>query len=261
MKVKVLVAAMALAATGTANAAIQVTSSNPAVDGGLFLSVINPAATESNSQSFHMNLNVLSLDMLSHISDTSYTLSYDLNALSGGMWSTFANADNGGADMRFMVTGGSNILSGTTRETLPNFLSTGQADPITGKFDTYNDITAANNSMYTQAANLNSLAGGGDYAVADYGQIGYYDNPLYWGDFGKGLGSIAPLSGSVGTSLAMYDIYTVTPTSNASAQFAGVWTLSQSGMLTYSAVPVPAAVWLFGSGLVGLAGIARRRKA
>jgi len=29
---------------------------------------------------------------------------------------------------------------------------------------------------------------------------------------------------------------------------------------TPSAVPVPAAVWLFGSGLVGLAGIARRRK-
>ncbi len=28
-----------------------------------------------------------------------------------------------------------------------------------------------------------------------------------------------------------------------------------------SAVPVPAAVWLFGSGLIGLAGIARRRKA
>jgi len=30
---------------------------------------------------------------------------------------------------------------------------------------------------------------------------------------------------------------------------------------TVAAVPVPAAVWLFGSGLVGLAGIARRRKA
>jgi len=31
--------------------------------------------------------------------------------------------------------------------------------------------------------------------------------------------------------------------------------------MTTSEVPVPAAVWLFGSGLVGLAGIARRRKA
>lgn len=38
-------------------------------------------------------------------------------------------------------------------------------------------------------------------------------------------------------------------------------TPSFSGSLSpVSAVPVPAAVWLFGSGLVGLAGIARRRK-
>jgi len=33
------------------------------------------------------------------------------------------------------------------------------------------------------------------------------------------------------------------------------------GTATPAAVPVPAAVWLFGSGLVGLAGVARRRKA
>ena len=31
--------------------------------------------------------------------------------------------------------------------------------------------------------------------------------------------------------------------------------------ITPSAVPVPAAIWLFGSGLIGLAGIARRKKA
>jgi hypothetical protein len=35
---------------------------------------------------------------------------------------------------------------------------------------------------------------------------------------------------------------------------------SSSGM-AYTSVPLPAAVWLFGSGLLGLAGIARRRKA
>jgi hypothetical protein len=35
---------------------------------------------------------------------------------------------------------------------------------------------------------------------------------------------------------------------------------SRSGV-AYTSVPLPAAVWLFGSGLLGLAGIARRRKA
>ena len=46
----------------------------------------------------------------------------------------------------------------------------------------------------------------------------------------------------------------------ASADFPGVaYQLHLEG--TVSAVPVPAAVWLFGSGLVGLASIARRKKA
>jgi len=31
------------------------------------------------------------------------------------------------------------------------------------------------------------------------------------------------------------------------------------GVADLSAVPVPAAVWLFGSGLIGLLGVARRR--
>ena len=41
--------------------------------------------------------------------------------------------------------------------------------------------------------------------------------------------------------------------------FNAAFNLSAPGLV--SEVPVPAAVWLFGSGLIGLAGIARRRKA
>lgn len=44
-------------------------------------------------------------------------------------------------------------------------------------------------------------------------------------------------------------------------QSAGLWTLdTNAGTLSYSAIPVPAAVWMFASGLLGLAGIARRNK-
>lgn len=57
----------------------------------------------------------------------------------------------------------------------------------------------------------------------------------------------------------------VTPTLYAnSSGVAGEWHMSLDGTLTWnsaavSAVPVPAAVWLFGSGLLGLVGVARRK--
>jgi len=38
------------------------------------------------------------------------------------------------------------------------------------------------------------------------------------------------------------------------------WTIHQFDNVTISAVPIPAAVWLFGSGLLGLIGVSRRKK-
>lgn len=65
--------------------------------------------------------------------------------------------------------------------------------------------------------------------------------------------TLAPGAFNMGVNVSALDVWTdsdglvdVTPT--------GV-----GASVTVSAVPVPAAVWLFGSGLVGLVGIARRR--
>ena len=49
-------------------------------------------------------------------------------------------------------------------------------------------------------------------------------------------------------------------TTMAAGPFAGS-PVGFAGQAQVSAVPVPAAVWLFGSGLMGLVGVARRRKA
>ena len=79
-----------------------------------------------------------------------------------------------------------------------------------------------------------------------------------WGANANGVGII-----SCGNTCEDGDSYTLTYTATVPvgdpSGFGGVaYGLNLTG--TISAVPVPAAVWLFGSGLVGLAGIARRRK-
>lgn len=95
------------------------------------------------------------------------------------------------------------------------------------------------------------------------------------GDLGANLGGLASSSnaGGVvgGAALNFYQIVghgtaITSQTLNAFANATGdaTWTLSASGDLQFNApgqaaVPLPAAVWLFGSGLLGLAGIGRRK--
>jgi hypothetical protein len=66
-----------------------------------------------------------------------------------------------------------------------------------------------------------------------------------------------------GTSQTLYAITANGGTGQVQSYVLGQINLSSSGTLslTQTPVPLPAAVWLFGSGLLGLAGIGRRRSA
>ncbi len=72
-------------------------------------------------------------------------------------------------------------------------------------------------------------------------------------------------AGSLGADQFYYTLdWSHTITSAENSLFGGSvadWHLEGVGTLAPAAVPVPAAVWLFGSGLLGLVGVARRKKA
>jgi hypothetical protein len=77
----------------------------------------------------------------------------------------------------------------------------------------------------------------------------------------------APDLGSVGTSYQLFGFTgNNSKLSNLQSYILGSATLGTDGTLTITGnstapVPLPAAVWLFGSGLMGLVGVSRRRKA
>ena len=86
---------------------------------------------------------------------------------------------------------------------------------------------------------------------------------LYVGTFGElisGNVPIARLNFTLGTGVSNSVI------SMAAAAVGGTWSSTPDGEFfptfagaTINPIPVPAALWLFGSGLIGLAGMARRR--
>jgi hypothetical protein len=117
------------------------------------------------------------------------------------------------------------------------------------------DVAQTNGGLYplttstetTAAAYTNSLASAS--APSKYNMLG------------------APDLGSVGTSYQLFGFTgNNSKLSNLQSYILGSATLGTDGTLTITGnstapVPLPAAVWLFGSGLMGLVGVSRRRKA
>jgi len=261
MKMKTLAAAVVLAATtGVANAAI-VTGAG--TDGELFLSVFDP----SGEISYHMDLGIT---VSQFNADDSSFRSFDL--ASDANFAGFL----GQTDLRYSVVGANNIQYTTIEELQTYGLMTTSSQTfaqVDERFVGQGSIDLMMSRVNTQAALLNVRTGvpysgtnGGENgtAVALIGQQGYYD-VAGWGDVNGTPGFVA--AADVGTAMSFYQVNVsdVDFISAVETQM-GEWLLTADGTLTYgtasvSAVPVPAAVWLFGSGLVGLVGIARRKTA
>jgi hypothetical protein len=161
-------------------------------------------------------------------------------------------------------TGASNRNPGSNR-----YLSTTTSNFGSNAVSLVNsNIVAQWNGLYQMQLDTNVAIATGvaldKASVAPNGQYGQgaYNNSGDW--FGTGFANSAAMNSS-------QNLYLLTgggggSTATARDYLVGVFTMDASGNLSFTsagtgAVPLPAAVWLFGSGLLGLAGVGRRKRA
>jgi hypothetical protein len=136
-------------------------------------------------------------------------------------------------------------------------------------FDTNPDYSFTGDSVFTDGASIISATiSGGSGAYLPAGQSGFSDITLNVGAFGfdqnvydpdtinggSGIFTLKVNNSGTGPTVGVTQVLGQTVTANDLL-------LEADGYVNLTAVPIPAAVWLFGSGLLGLVGIARRKKA
>lgn len=260
MKLKLLVAAMTVVVAGNAAAAIAPGSSG---NGELFLSVYDPVALVSYTRDLGIDMNTF----LANGSTAGYTLGYAADATLMSAFTAFATNANllwnvaaldstGGT-----VVGGQRYLS-TTNAALATIQTTSNSK-LTGNFAAVNDYVNAINGVDGNSAINNSSVHTSAEGFA-YFDSGFKNNWRGYSSFdstaavGQSLGFFA-LQASSTSGLGK-----ISATQFSSANGNATWTLGTNGNLSYiapAAVPVPAAAWLLGSGLIGMVGVARRKAA
>jgi len=253
---KSLLAVALLAATaGAANASIQVGNNTTSE---AYLSVYD----STQGLTFTLDLGLTLGDLVLNKSNESFSKSYDLAALTAGStgakWSTFAANLNAATTVYGVVasgTAGKLFATSDTNSTPTKFLTlavaTGAVSKLANHISTVNQAALADNAGTPEITSLNQSAIVSDSDTANTGQHNQ-EGPFSTLNGGKSNAAADIAYGSIGNFV--YYGGTAVP-------FVAVqqWELA-GNTLTYTApVPLPAAVWMFGAGLMGVLGLTRRK--
>lgn len=250
------VAAMALAVSTAAEARIQAIGDATA-DGSEFLfNLVN--YTAKNSYTLDLGFTVEQL-----LANPSQSRTFTIN---DSNFAQFAAAYQAGNNATWGVSGGHGLLNELTDLPKYGFYTTSVAEQpaaidenagdISNTMGVWNDLVSY---IQTQDSNANNLS-----TFKTTGQMGY--TAVYGNDFLTALPFLA--QGQVGNTLSfVHEKVNVDDFSTGELDvLPGTWTFAINGgvgTLSYTAavsqVPLPAAVWMFGAGLMGVLGMNRRK--